>query len=251
MMKTRYFSYFLIISIVAGFSASSAWAALDSDNDGLSDEMERVFYYTSPNNPDTDGDGYSDGEEIAAGYSPHQAGKRLSELDWDKDGLSDEAELFFYSDLKSSDTDGDGYSDFEEIDAGFSPVDPDPKAKLEKQIRIDLADQTLHYMVGGYDWRDFPVSTGKPSMPTPTGEYSIINKIDKAWSSSYGLWMPYWMGLGTGRFGIHELPVWPNGYREGENHLGIPVSHGCIRLGIGAAQYVYDRMSVGDKVIIY
>jgi len=42
---------------------------LDSDNDGLPDWQEAI-YKTDPHNPDTDGDGYLDGEEVASGYSP-------------------------------------------------------------------------------------------------------------------------------------------------------------------------------------
>ncbi len=41
----------------------------DSDNDGLSDEEEKILG-TDPQNPDTDGDGYTDGEEVRNGYSP-------------------------------------------------------------------------------------------------------------------------------------------------------------------------------------
>ena len=41
----------------------------DSDEDGLSDDMESEIG-TDPNNFDTDGDGYGDGEEIKNGYSP-------------------------------------------------------------------------------------------------------------------------------------------------------------------------------------
>jgi hypothetical protein len=42
---------------------------VDSDEDGLSDDMEREIG-TDPNNKDTDGDGYTDGDEIKKGYSP-------------------------------------------------------------------------------------------------------------------------------------------------------------------------------------
>lgn len=46
--------------------------AADSDSDGLFDAVERQLG-TDVNNPDTDGDGYKDGEEIENGYSPlHQ-----------------------------------------------------------------------------------------------------------------------------------------------------------------------------------
>jgi hypothetical protein len=42
----------------------------DSDNDQLGDWDEVNTYNTDPTNPDTDGDGYSDGTEVAGGYNP-------------------------------------------------------------------------------------------------------------------------------------------------------------------------------------
>lgn len=41
----------------------------DPDNDGLKN-WEEDAYRTDPRNPDTDGDGYLDGEEVASGYDP-------------------------------------------------------------------------------------------------------------------------------------------------------------------------------------
>ena len=41
----------------------------DSDNDGLKD-WEEELYKTDPHNPDTDGDGYLDGEEVNSGHNP-------------------------------------------------------------------------------------------------------------------------------------------------------------------------------------
>lgn len=42
----------------------------DSDNDGLSDLEETNKYHTNPRNPDTDGDGYTDGDEVKNGHNP-------------------------------------------------------------------------------------------------------------------------------------------------------------------------------------
>ena len=41
----------------------------DPDGDGLKNWQEET-YKTDPRNPDTDGDGYLDGEEVASGYDP-------------------------------------------------------------------------------------------------------------------------------------------------------------------------------------
>lgn len=43
---------------------------LDSDLDGLTDYEEINIYNTDPQDPDTDGDSYSDGEEVLNGYNP-------------------------------------------------------------------------------------------------------------------------------------------------------------------------------------
>jgi len=45
-------------------------ASKDSDNDGLKDWQEIQIYQTDACKPDTDGDGYLDGEEAVSGYDP-------------------------------------------------------------------------------------------------------------------------------------------------------------------------------------
>lgn len=199
---------------------------------------------------DTDLDGYSDEEEITNGYSPFlPGGAKINESDADADGLNDYLELAFGSDPFNSDTDSDGNRDGLEVDWGYSPTSSST-VKLERSVRVDLSEQRLYYLVSGKEIKSFPISSGKPSMPTLSGEYVITNKVANAWSRTYGLYMPYWLGLDRGRIGIHELPYWPGGHREGEDHLGKAVSHGCIRLGIGPAQYIYERLEVGGQVLV-
>lgn len=114
-----------------------------------------------------------------------------------------------------------------------------------KYIEINLADQKMYLINGTQLERSFVVSSGKWSTPTPKGEFKIQGKILRAYSSAYGLYMPYWQNFLDGEYGIHGLPEWPNGYKEGENHLGIPVSHGCVRLGSGADVEVYNWTESG------
>ena len=47
--------------------------SIDTDHDGVVDYDELTLYHTDPLNPDTDGDGYTDGAEILAGYDPNKA----------------------------------------------------------------------------------------------------------------------------------------------------------------------------------
>lgn len=225
--RTLIISSLALILLLAVFNSAHAETAVDSDNDG-----------------------YPDSLEIKNGYSPFNKEKiKITESDVDNDGLSDYFELKYGTDPSNPDSDGDGHKDGVEIDNGYNPLSSSTK-KLTRRIEINLKNQKLIYYIGGQAWKEFTVSSGKSSTPTPKGTFKIVNKSKKAWSKAYGLWMPYWLGLDRGGIGIHELPVWPNGYREGANHLGTPVSHGCVRLGIGAAQYLYDRVDIGMEVII-
>jgi len=119
-----------------------------------------------------------------------------------------------------------------------------------KYIDIDLLGQQLCMIESNNILGCYIVSSGKASMPTPTGTRFIQSKHPKAWSAKYGLYMPFWQSMGGG-YGIHELPEWPSGYKEGENHLGIPVSHGCVRLGVGPAEIVYNWTEIGTPVYIH
>ncbi len=93
-------------------------APLDTDGDGIPDELERAEG-TAPDNPDTDGDGASDGLERDAGTSPIV-------VDTDGDGLDDYAEILGATDPRDPDSDGDGLTDGEETNPpeGRSASDP-------------------------------------------------------------------------------------------------------------------------------
>jgi len=119
-----------------------------------------------------------------------------------------------------------------------------------KYIDINLTTQRLCQVENTAIIACYTISSGKPSMPTPVGTFAIQNKNSRAWSAKYGLWMPFWQGF-NGPYGLHELPEWPNGYKEGQDHLGRPVSHGCVRLGITDAETVYNWTSIGTPVYIH
>ncbi len=175
---------------------------------------------------------------------------RAAEADSDADGLNDTLEQSFASDPTIPDTDGDGFNDGLEVTSGYSPTSAEP-TKLAKRIEISLAEQELAYYLGDVELGRFPVSTGKKGSPTPTGEFKVYSKHPRAWSNRAKLWMPNWMAFyPTGLYGIHELPEWPGGKKEGEDHLGTPASGGCVRLGVGAAKTLYDWAPVGTKVVI-
>lgn len=116
----------------------------DLDGDLLPNIMEFQLG-TDPENPDTDGDGHSDGEEYNRGYNPNGIGRIDSDtdgihdwweelhgmnkydssdasLDYDKDGLKNSEEYEFGTNPRNDDTDSDGYPDKVEIGNGYNPT---------------------------------------------------------------------------------------------------------------------------------
>lgn len=127
-----------------------------------------------------------------------------------------------------------------------------PQITTGKYIDINLETQIMTTFQDGQLLDSYLISSGKRGMDTPKGQMQIYNKARRAYSKAYGLYMPYWMAIeADGKRGLHELPEWPGGYKEGVNHLGIPVSHGCVRLGVGPAETVYNWAEIGTPVIIY
>lgn len=241
----RYCPAIIICLILVPALTLAQESAIDQDSDGLLDYYE-TFFKTDPKNPDSDGDGYNDYFEIINQYDPTAIdGIKLALIDSDGDELWDHEEVLWGTDMENPDTDGDGFRDKLELINGYDPNGP---GILWKWIRMDLSDQTLSYGQGPKVFNTFSISTGKRGYETPLGEFKILNKVPNAWSRTYGLWMPYWMSFTYQGHGIHELPYWPSGFREGSDHLGTAVSHGCVRLGIGPAEKLYNWAEVGTMV---
>ncbi len=133
---------------------------------------------------------------------------------------------------------------------------PVGKTDLYKYIDVDVSEQRFRYYQNGYLVDDLQTSTGKPSTPTRLGEFTAFSKYEMAYGGADGQrWgMPYFIGFyksGSLENGIHELPFL-GGRREGERSLGIAVSHGCVRLGIGRAREVYDWLEINKtKVFVH
>lgn len=126
---------------------------------------------------------------------------------------------------------------------------------LIKCIELNLTTQRLTKWEKGEIAKEYIISSGQPAYATKVGNFSILSKVPVAYGGVKGQrWkMPFWMGIyfvGSTENGFHELPF-INGIRESSNSLGRPVSHGCVRLGIGDAQELYDWAEIGTPVLIH
>jgi LysM repeat protein len=122
-----------------------------------------------------------------------------------------------------------------------------------KRIVIDLSDQRMYVYQNGQLLWNWVVSTGRPGQATLTGSFKVLNRIPNAYASTWGLQMPYWLGIywaGSLQNGIHALPIQANGQRLWEGYLGRPVSFGCIILSVENAATLYNWAPVSTPVDI-
>jgi lipoprotein-anchoring transpeptidase ErfK/SrfK len=227
------------------FVASPVFAAsIDTDRDGLSDEDE-AYYHTDPNNPDTDGDGFWDGVEVDFDYSPHRGGAYMHENDYDDDGLNDWLERWFGSDMGVADTSGDGFTDFDRVMNGYSPISTATSTQFDRHITVDLTRQMLYYFVDNIKIKTFPVSTGNPSTPTPPGEYAIQRMIDvkRYVGADYDLPNVWW--------NMEFLPMYYIHGTYWHNNFGIRTqSHGCVNMKTEDAGLLYKYMDINVPVTV-
>lgn len=132
---------------------------------------------------------------------------------------------------------------------------PMTAAGTGKKIVVSLSKQQITLYEKGRVVSVRKISSGKWSMPTPTGEFTVKNKIPIAYSKAYGLYMENWMAFSPdGRYGLHSLPYWRlNGggrLYEGAAHIGTPVSHGCVRQTLADSKTLFDWATVGTPVSI-
>jgi lipoprotein-anchoring transpeptidase ErfK/SrfK len=106
--------------------------------------------------------------------------------------------------------------------------------------------------------RQFAVATGQTVYPTPLGRFQIVVKWKNPW------WYPpadpwakgekptppgpgnplgtRWMGISSPGVGIHGTPE--------DGSIGYSLSHGCIRMHIPQAEWLFNHVDVGTPVYI-
>lgn len=132
------------------------------------------------------------------------------------------------------------------------------EAEAGTAIVIFRESKQLRFYLRGKLVRTFRVATGAPSYPTPLGVFEITTMQRSPW------WYPppspwasgkapvppgprnplgtRWMGISAPYVGIHGTPDAAS--------IGYSVSHGCVRMRIPDAEWLFERVRVGTPVFI-
>lgn len=99
-------------------------------------------------------------------------------------------------------------------------------------------------------WRpvkEWICSSGAPATPTVTGEFTVTGK---GYSFGNGFTCYYYTQF-YGDYLYHSVLYYQNSFRVMDGRLGMHLSHGCVRLDIDNAKWIYDNIPYGTKVVIW
>jgi hypothetical protein len=116
---------------------------------------------------------------------------------------------------------------------------PSPRTRggAGKRAEILLDRQVALLILNDRVVRTIAVSSGKPSTPTPPGNYRVYAKVQRWWSVPFREWLPYALPF-VGGIAFHEFGDVPP----------YPASHGCVRQSPTVARWTYEFAYVGMPV---
>jgi lipoprotein-anchoring transpeptidase ErfK/SrfK len=121
-------------------------------------------------------------------------------------------------------------------------------------IDVDVTAQTVEIMQGEKAIKTMTASTGIEGKETPLGTFEIQNRGEWFFSEKYQQGAKYWVSFKDwGIYLFHTLAMDKDQkvIPEEAEKLGQPASHGCVRLPIEDAKWIYDNIPQKTKVVIH
>ena len=197
---------------------------------------------------------------------------RNGRLDWGYTGLACNGEYYFY--VKNGRLDWsyfgyaqiDGQGEYYEVRNGRLVGGTLTLAKMHGVANnqdsptnyIVIVDRAAHrvgvFKGSKYNWADakyYKCCVGKPSTPTISGTYYIKSRGKYFDTGTKGrCW--YFTQI-NGNYLFHSVIYdrQPSPKRIIDNSMDAAVSHGCVRLDLENAKWIYDNIPKNTKVIIY
>ncbi|MFO8239247.1 MAG: L,D-transpeptidase [Prochlorococcaceae cyanobacterium] len=148
-----------------------------------------------------------------------------------------------------------------EVPAAVTAAAPVPPAVLTREIVLELGRRQISLVEEGKVLGSWPVAIGDPRTPTPSGRFTVENKVvnpiyqstsSGRVSNAVGPQAPLgdrWIGFkqsGLNQYGIHGTPdawAWTVTSRAA-------VSNGCVRMLTPHVRQLFDQVDVGTPVIV-
>jgi lipoprotein-anchoring transpeptidase ErfK/SrfK len=169
-----------------------------------------------------------------------------------ENGIAISNESSISSDLAKSLMSAKGFS--YPLPVSYAPFTTITAGDYPKWIEVDLTHYRLYAYENANLVNTFLISAGRPSTPTPTGQFAIQSKFVQQdmygqnvdGSSYFQPNVPWINYFAPGGFAIHGNYWRPTSYFGSVNS-----SHGCVGLMVSDAEWVYNWAPVGTPIIIH
>ncbi len=112
--------------------------------------------------------------------------------------------------------------------------------RAAKFLLVNTALKKLQFYERAKLVNSYPIAVGKPSTPTPTGEFKIVTKILNPGNGLGTRWLG--LSIPNGHYGIHGTNI--------PSSVGKSISNGCIRMYNSDVEELFSLVSLKTPVLI-
>jgi lipoprotein-anchoring transpeptidase ErfK/SrfK len=125
-------------------------------------------------------------------------------------------------------------------------------SRVPWELKVSLAARRLTVLDDGKVLERYTIAIGRPTAPTPTGRFAVTDRLATGDPSGpYGCCI-----LALSAQAPHAIQGWDGGNRIAihstpeTSSIGLPVSHGCMRLTLAEGQWLLDHIPLGTPTLI-
>jgi lipoprotein-anchoring transpeptidase ErfK/SrfK len=135
---------------------------------------------------------------------------------------------------------------------GWIPRADAALSRVDWELRVSIAARLLTVLNAGEVVQRYKIAVGQPAAPTPTGRFAVTDRLlTHDPSGPYGCCI-----LALSAKAPHAIQGWDGGDRIAIHStpetwsIGLPVSHGCLRLTLAQGRWLMRHIPLGTPTLI-
>jgi lipoprotein-anchoring transpeptidase ErfK/SrfK len=135
---------------------------------------------------------------------------------------------------------------------GWIPAGAASLSRVNWKLEVSLSARRLTVLHAGHPVAHFTVAVGASSAPTPTGRFAVTDRLRTGDPGGpYGCCI-----LALSAQAPHVIQGWSGGNRiaihstPDTSSIGLPVSHGCLRLTLAQGRWLLSHIPLGTPTLI-